>query len=309
MGTFVGHVFVGLSFLFFGIFLAFRFSWRVLNGQRTQYQEGKRNPGLLGALGLIPAEGVMKLLFGTTITLGELFHPPGVNKFHLYNQADPTFQFVHPNEWQHVSMYIFISISGLLDIISQVCLAKRMVLVEQAATNMIFYVSTLVLHFHTHGKTGVENEVHSLMVLTTFLIALILTVEIWKPDYRRLWFTKTYLMILLGSWVLHGAFIIFHPLMGRPYDSNNMSDTMFITTFYCWHLTVDAALLAAIFGLTKTLQMLRMRGLPLQRAKHGVSNGLCQLGWNGVGKDPEELEKLILQVVEDREKGLEEELL
>ncbi|XP_078521986.1 transmembrane epididymal protein 1 [Lissotriton helveticus] len=309
MGTFIGHISPGLAFLSFGLFYAFRFSWMVLNGQRTQFQECKRPPGLRGALRHIPTEGVLKVVYGTMAIMAEFFYPPGVNKFYFYELSDPTFRFQHPNEWQHVTMYGYFAFSGWLDIVSQACLPKRLILLEQVALCVAFYVTTLLLKFHMHGKDGVENQIHSLLLMTCLFTSLILTVELWRPNYRRLWFAKTLMVMVQGTWLLHSAFILFRPPTGVRWDDTSMENLMFLTNFYCWHLAVNAALLAGIFGLTKVLHKFLQRKLNEQRCRGVPSKGLYRLVCNGIGKHPEELEKLASQDVEEAEKTWEEEVL
>ncbi|XP_069474880.1 transmembrane epididymal protein 1-like [Ambystoma mexicanum] len=309
MGTFIGHISPGLAFFSFAIFYAFRFSWMVIKRERTQYKANKRPPGLRAALRHIPPEGVLKVIYGTLAVMAEFFYPPGVNKFYFYDRDDPKLRFQHPSEWQHVTMYGYFAFSGWLDIVSQACLPKRLILLEQAAITMAFYITTLLLKFHMHGKDELENQVHSLLLMTCFFTSLILTVELWKPNFRRLWFAKTFLVMVQGTWLLHAAFILYRPPSGLPWESSDMANLMYLTNFYCWHLAVDAALLTAIFGFAKVLHRVMQGELPQQRARNGVSKGLYTLGWNGLGKAPEELEKLTLQDVEDKEKGLQEEFL
>ncbi|XP_030071951.1 transmembrane epididymal protein 1A [Microcaecilia unicolor] len=314
MGTFIGHISPGLAFLSFGIFFAFRFSWMVLNGERIQYAE-RRKPkmqlGFRSFLCTLPVDGVLKVIYGTLAVMAEFFYPPGVNKFYFYLREDADFQFRNPNEWQHVTMYGYFAFSGWVDIVSQTCLPRRLVLLEHVGITVAFYITTLLLKFHMHGKEEVENRVHTLLLLTCFLTSLILTAEIWKPNYRQLWFSKTCLVMIQGTWLLHAAFILYRPPTGKRWDSTNMANLMFLTNFYCWHVAVNALLLAAIFGLTTLLYRLHLRS-----KRHGdLLKGKYLLGWNGVKERYDELQKLTRNGEEEeeeeeaQEKRLQEEVL
>ncbi|XP_038673102.1 transmembrane epididymal protein 1-like [Scyliorhinus canicula] len=250
MGTFIGHISPGLAFLSFGILYAFKFSLMVLRGQKMQLVSPARPPGLRGCLKRIPPEGVMKIVYGTLAVAAEFFYPPGVYKLTLYNRERADYPFIHPNEWQHATMYSYFALSGWVDIISQACLPRRVVLVESIAIALAFYTEALLLYSHMHGKERVENSVHSLLLLACFLVCLILTAEIWRPNDPVLWFAKTCLVMTQGTWLLHAAFILYRPFTGRPWKADDMTNLMFVTSFFCWHVALNMALLLAIFSLT-----------------------------------------------------------
>ncbi|XP_078420680.1 transmembrane epididymal protein 1-like [Cetorhinus maximus] len=250
MGTFIGHISPGLAFLSFGILYAFKFSLMVLRGEKIQLVSAARPRGYRSCLRRIPAEGVMKIVYGTLAVMAEFFYPPGVNKLIIYNKEQPDHPFIHPNEWQHVTMYSYFALSGWVDIISQACLPRRLFLLENIAITLAFYTQALILHSHMHGKERVENSVHTLLLLACFLVCLILTVEIWRPNDHVLWFTKTCLVMTQGTWLLHAAFILYKPFTGKPWKSDDMANLMFVTNFFCWHIALNTILLLAIFSLT-----------------------------------------------------------
>ncbi|MEE6522163.1 hypothetical protein FKM82_020578 [Ascaphus truei] len=251
MGTFIGHISPGLAFLSFGLLYASRFSWMVMSGGRDQYP--LRAAPSQGFLRKLPLEGVMKLVYGMLALLAEFFFPPGVQKLHIFQSNDPEFRFQNPNEWQHATMYGAFCLSGALDVVSQSCLHRRCPLLEHMGVTAAFFITTLLLRFHAHGKEAVEVHVHSLLLLTCALTCAILTTEIWLPNQRRLWFAKTWLVLVQGTWLLHAAFILYRPPTGRRWDEAVPADLMFLTTFYCWHLALDAGLLAAVFWATSIL--------------------------------------------------------
>ncbi|KAM4043370.1 transmembrane epididymal protein 1A-like isoform 1-T2 [Anomaloglossus baeobatrachus] len=248
MGTFIGHISPGLAFLSFGLLYAIRYSWMVLNGCRVQY--GPRNNKNKKFWRTLPIEAIMKLLYGFTAVMAEFFFPPGVQKLRFFRSDDPEYRFQHPSEWQHATMYGYFCLSGMLDILSQSCLQKRCPLLEHAGVTAAFSITTLLLKFHGHGKEAVEVQVHHLLLLTTAVTSLIMIFEIWQPDHRRLWFTKAWLVTIQGTWLLHAAFILYSPPTGHAWDSGDPANLMFLTTFYCWHLALDAGLMGLLFWIT-----------------------------------------------------------
>ncbi|KAM4771345.1 transmembrane epididymal protein 1A-like [Rhinophrynus dorsalis] len=251
MGTFIGHISPGLAFLSFGLLYAVRFSWMVLNGCWEQYPLRIRTTR--NFLQALPLEGVMKIIYGLMAVLAEFFFPPGVHKLHFFESGDPGFHFVNPNEWQHATMYGYFCLSGVLDIISQSCLPQRCPLLEHMGVTVAFFITTLLLKFHAHGKEAIEVQVHLLLLIACALTCIIFIVEIWLPNQRKLWFTKTWLVLVQGTWLFHAAFILYRPPTGHPWDGENPADLMFLTTFYCWHLAFDAGMLGAVFWVTTLL--------------------------------------------------------
>ncbi|XP_053565038.1 transmembrane epididymal protein 1A-like [Bombina bombina] len=275
MGTFIGHISPGLAFFSFGLLYSIRYSWMVLNGDREQYRS--RTKPARNFLCSLPVEGVMKMFYGLMAVLAEFFFPPGVQKLHFFQPGDPEFHFVNPNEWQHATMYGYFCLSGALDIVSQSCLHQRCPLLEHMSVTAAFFVTTLLLKFHAHGKEAIEVQVHSLLLLTCALTCAIFIVEIWWPNQRKLWFAKAWLVLIQGSWLFHAAFILYRPSTGHKWDSGSPVDLMFLTTFYCWHLALNAGLMGALFWATS-----------LAYRRWGIHSNT---GYRLAGKDAE-LEKL-----------------
>uniref|UniRef100_F7CRM6 Transmembrane epididymal protein 1 n=2 Tax=Xenopus tropicalis TaxID=8364 RepID=F7CRM6_XENTR len=248
MGTFIGHISPGLAFLSFALLYTVRYSWMVLNGCRDQYPP--KNRSTRGFLKSLPVEGVMKLIYGFLALMAEFFFPPGVQKLRFFSLSDPNFNFQNPNEWQHATMYGYFCMSGALDIVSQACLPTRCPLLEHAGTTAAFFVTTLLLKFHAHGKEAVEVQVHFLLLLTCAITCAIFIIEFWWPNQPKLWFTKAWLVLVQGTWLLHVAFILYKPPTGHFWSGQQPADLMFLTTFYCWHLAFNAGLMGILFWAT-----------------------------------------------------------
>ncbi|XP_038601029.1 transmembrane epididymal protein 1A-like [Tachyglossus aculeatus] len=288
MGNFLGHLCPALSFLILGLFYAVRLSQALLKGQRFQsIPLVQRGRGAWGWLGRVPLDGAGKALCGTAILLGELFYPPGTNKLVLLDLGDPARPFLFPSEWQHVTMFGFFALSGWVDLVSWVWLARRQEGLERAALALAFHVLALLLLTHSQGKDPVENRVHFLLLLPAFLMALVLTLELWAPDQPQLWVAKTWLLLVQGSWLLQIAFMLYRPPTGQPWRGDNPADLMFLSTFFCWHLALDMGLLAAVYGLSG----LRHRHGSPRAGEKGLGYRRCHLG-----PLDEELQKLEVEV-------------
>ncbi|KFO33203.1 Transmembrane epididymal protein 1 [Fukomys damarensis] len=128
-------------------------------------------------------------------------------------------------------------------------LARQNVKLERAAEALAFYVVVLLMAAHIENRSTLEIRVHILFMVPTFLVALMLNIEVWVPDQPPVWVFKTWMGLVLSSWLLQLCVVLYTPPSGQPWRTNNPTDMAFLTTFFCWHLGLMAVLLAAIYGL------------------------------------------------------------
>ncbi|XP_004706750.1 transmembrane epididymal protein 1-like [Echinops telfairi] len=165
----------------------------------------------------------------------------------LMNKQVPP-RFMYPKEWQHLTMFILLTLIGCVDIVSKNLLPQRSVVLELGVQMLAFHVLLLLLLSHSQNSAGVELQVHALLVLVVFLLVLVLTAELWAPDTVRLWLMETFLFLMMGSWLMQAGFILYKPVTGYPWQDDDTSDILFVTTFFCWHVMVNASCLLGIYG-------------------------------------------------------------
>lgn len=250
MGTLVGHLMAGMFFLFFSLYYSVLVSLALLRGQRflipplpPREKRGHR------WWQRVPKDGVMKVVFPLLGILPEFFYPPGVNRLTMVDWEDPRRPFVFKDNWQHVTMYAFFLLSGVVDIVSQACQARQNVKLERAAEALAFYMLALLMAMHGENKSTLEIRVHVLLVVPAFLVGLVLTIEVWVPDQPSLWVLKTWMGLVLSNWMLQLCVLMYAPPSGQPWRGENPEDLSFLIIFFCWHLPLGAALLAAVYGL------------------------------------------------------------
>uniref|UniRef100_H2YM43 Uncharacterized protein n=1 Tax=Ciona savignyi TaxID=51511 RepID=H2YM43_CIOSA len=275
MGTWEGHISPGVAFYSFGIVFCFQYSRQYLlrgrNAKETRERVRKRPSTFLGKLWqqirLIPLDGFMKILYGFGAAMAELFYPPGTNKLYM---VYPNGTWAHLNEWQHFTMYMSFAASGVVDIISQRCARKRLVVLEKAAVAMAFYITALLLFFHRHGKHELELDAHTLLLYANLSMCLVLTAEIWLPWDQRLIWAHTLLVMQMGSWLFNLAFILF-PLNGKKWDPDDGNNQMVLPIFFCWHIFLNCAVLGVIF-LFQWLWIKIRRGKPYRTIEEAELN-------------------------------------
>ncbi|XP_027807294.2 transmembrane epididymal protein 1A-like [Marmota flaviventris] len=250
MGTIEGHLLAAAFFLFYALYYSVLVSLALLRGQRVlkpplppREKQGHR------LRQRVLLEGMVKVVITLTGILTEFFYPPGINRMKMVDWEDPQRPFMFTDAWHHITMYLFFMLSGVVDIVSQLCLAQQSRKLERAAEAVAFYVLVLLMIAHLENKSTLEIRVHVLFLVPTFLVALVLNIEVWVPDQPPLWVLKTWMGMVLSTWMLQLSVVMYSPPSGQPWKADNPKDMTFLSIFFCWHLGLGAALLAAIYGL------------------------------------------------------------
>ena len=159
-------------------------------------------------------------------------------------------RFTYAKQWQHLTMFILLALNGCIDIMSKNLLPQRCVPLEKGILVLTFYVLLLLLASHVQDSAGVELQVHSLLILVVLQLMLEFTAELWAPDTFQLAVIETFLFQMMGSWLVQAGFILYKPVSGYPWEDDDISDIMFVTTFFCWHVMINALCLLGIYGVS-----------------------------------------------------------
>ncbi|XP_068930769.1 transmembrane epididymal protein 1 [Petaurus breviceps papuanus] len=243
MGDFGGHMIPGLAVFIFGIHQAVLTSLALLRDQFSP--DLPMSPKRWGWLWQLPLGGLLKVLFGIASFLHE------ISSFHAtmipMDYSDWSFSITFSTMWQHFTMFTVIILSGLVDLVSQVCLAKRRQSLEVGAQVLAILVLVPLMSCHLWHMEGLEKQSHILLLFCISLLALTMTMELWVPNQPQLWLIKTWLILLTGMWLMHMAFILFYPLTAHAWHYYTTENAMFLTTIFCWHLVADALILGVIY--------------------------------------------------------------
>ncbi|XP_021494264.1 transmembrane epididymal protein 1A-like [Meriones unguiculatus] len=252
MTTFLGHLVPAVGFLLYAIYYSVLTSLALLQEQRVlQHPMLPRKLGGHKLAWQVSYEALAKVVFPIISIFGEWFFPIGVNRFKMIDWKDPRRPFVFKAVWEHITMFGFFVLSGVVDLVCQSHPSSRWSLkLERAAEALTLYVLALMMISHAESKTPLDNRVHLLLVVLAFLLALVATVEIWLPDQAPLWVLKCWLGMVFSTWLMQIC-EMFIPLTGQPWQKDSPTDMAFVTIFFCWHLALAAALLTTIYGLCR----------------------------------------------------------
>ncbi|XP_040858580.1 transmembrane epididymal protein 1A-like [Ochotona curzoniae] len=248
MGTFLGHLMPAFFFFFYCLYYSVLVSLALLRKQRVLKlplppKEKRRR------WQLVPMEGVVKVVITTIGIVLEFFFPPGVNRLVIIDWKDPRRPFLFKDNWHHITMYGFFLLSGVADIVSHSCRARPCVKLERAAEALAFYVLALMMASHLENKNSLEIRVHILFMVPVLVVAMVVSVEVWVPDQPQLWVLKAWMGLVLSSWLMQLSVLLYTPLTGQPWRADNPTDLAFLSIFFCWHLALGIAILAATYGL------------------------------------------------------------
>ncbi|XP_007935842.1 transmembrane epididymal protein 1A-like [Orycteropus afer afer] len=295
MGNFIGHVYPGLFLVLYGLHQAIVVSKAVIfNDSLLCTSCPPRNKGRWAILWKISYGGLLKMVTGSLLIVYEIRCIKG--RLILMNRDMPP-RFMYPKEWQHLTMFILLTINGCVDILSKNLLPQRCVVLELGVRILTFYVLLLLLVSHTQGTAGVELQVHSLLILVVFLLMLVLTAELWAPGMFHLWLIETFLFLMMGSWLMQAGFILFKPVSSYPWQDDDMSDIMFVTTFFCWHVMINALCFLGIYGFSSfwyrcyspSLKLMKYKEAPYHTNPPGPLYKLLQEVEQEVEKDDQAL--------------------
>ncbi|XP_003474976.2 transmembrane epididymal protein 1A-like [Cavia porcellus] len=245
MGTFIGHVCPGLFLIFYGLYQAIAVSKAVIfNGSLSYPSYPPKNKGRWAKLWKISFGGWAKIVAGIFLIVYEINCIKG--GMILMNREMPP-RFMYPKEWQHLTMFVLLTLNGCADVMSKNMLPQRCVVLEKGTLVLSFYELLLLLASHVKDSEGVELQFHYLLMLVVFLLMVVLTAELWTPETIHLWLIKTFLFLMMGSWLVQAGFL-YKPISGFPWDDDDISDIMFVTTFFCWHVMINALCLLGIYG-------------------------------------------------------------
>ncbi|XP_054431441.1 transmembrane epididymal protein 1A-like [Pteronotus mesoamericanus] len=249
MGNLEGHLLPALSFFFYSLYYSVRASLALLRGQKFFNPLPPREKRGHSWWKQVPVEGMVKVVISLTGMIADFFYPPGVNRLKIIDWEDPRRPFLFPNSWQHVTMYGFFLLSGVVDIVSQSCLARQSMKLERAAEALACCMLALLMAAHIEHKDGLEIRLHVLFIVPALLVGLVLLIEVWVPDQPPLWLLKSWMGLVFSTWLLQICMVLYVPPSGQPWISENPVDLAFLTIFFCWHLILGAGILAAVYGI------------------------------------------------------------
>lgn len=247
MGGFEGHLYPGLSLFFYGLYHT-RLVFRALicNCPIQSRPHHTWSKGRWARLRQIHYVGLVKILSACVLVAQELYtiHGQLVLISKIYHQRN----FLYRKQWQHLTLYVTIFLSGCVDVVSQNLLSRRCAALERGAQALGMCLLLTLMVSHVQDSEGVELQSHLLLSQAIFLLTLVVTAELWAPDTPQLGVMKAFCYMTIGSWLIQIGFMLYKPISGHKWMDDDKNDIMFVTTFFCWHVAFIAMLMVWIYG-------------------------------------------------------------
>ncbi|XP_077493150.1 transmembrane protein 45B-like [Amblyomma americanum] len=235
MGTFAGHLLPGTFLFILGTWWAFG-AWHnyVRCKKRNRRYTCRAWYVMPGISRRICFEGLSKIITCSIGIAGEV-----VTGFE-------DGRFVHMVNAQHVSMYLFYLLSGIVDVMTN-CRFPFPPGTDYATLLLAVTVEGLLFHFHLHGRPHLDVLIHTLLVYTVAAEAACIIFETNKPRSTLASLGRAFFCLLQGTWFWQVGFILYSPLPGEPsWDVHSHDDMMLATTIFTWHMIGVLAFLSVM---------------------------------------------------------------
>ncbi|KAI5939650.1 Transmembrane epididymal protein 1 [Manis javanica] len=248
MGGFEGHLYPGLSLFFYGLYQARLISRALICNYAVQYPP--RHPwtkGRWARLRQIYCVGSVKIMSACILVAQELHNIRG--QFYL-SARDIIRETCYTTNSGSISLSICMTffLSKCADAVSKNLLPQRCAAPEQGAQALGIFLFLLLMVCHMQDSEGVELQAHLLHMQTMLLLMLVVIAELWAPNMPQLWVMKALFYMIAGSWLIQTGSLLYKPISGHKWMDDDKHNTMFVTTFFCWHVASIAILMIWIHG-------------------------------------------------------------
>jgi len=258
MGSFVGHIDEAIFFLLLGVWWMYnkfiahiRSRWN-----KTEYTARLSYP--LPCKVFIPLEAILKTAFPVAGLIGEICSEG-------LSLTDEDGNFRKIAQMQHMTIYCMFICHGIIDLLMTygVPLPKGLDYVS-AFFAFIWYGLTFSFHAHMHGKAMMETNIHILPIYIICGLVIAGTFEFFMPHQFIIELIRVYCILVLGTWFVHVAFILYLPYPWPGSEANPKWDQMderniqFVVVAFGFHLILNLCIVTV--GYLLTYCGLRMKG-------------------------------------------------
>ena len=253
MGNFAGHALPGTFFLLFGIYWCVHVTRRYVACKTAEvpFYSSVTFPCFLCCRSL-SFEGTVKVIVTSIGIIGELIFATAPMRDHSARRHGD-FHGVYMGDIQHVSMYMWFLLAGIVDILmamppSTLRLPSGL---DYVVSSLAFVAQFLLFYFHTHGQNQLEMTVHTLLLYVIALCALVVLLECRYRGSFVVAIVRCYCVFLQGTWFYQIGFILYPPFpWEHHWDGYSHEHIMLATAIFTWHMAVDLALVLLLCGVT-----------------------------------------------------------
>lgn len=264
MGTFMGHVLPGSFFAGFACWWTYNVFLRYHACRRAAVQGGAgvKSPYIstctfqCRCLPRLPVEACLKVALVVIGMIGE------------FVTAFKGGHFEHLGNGQHMTMYFFFCLNGVVDILMHYR-APLPPASDYVSAALAFCMEGVLFLYHLHGRTPMDIQLHMLLVYVVAgnIVAVLLEMYFRKSVMPAL--LRCYFTLLQGTWFIQAGYILYPPV-GEHWNENDHGQMMIVTMIFCWHNGVVFTVML-ITGLLVNAQVKMLSNGPLYRILHPLT--------------------------------------
>ncbi|XP_062522654.1 transmembrane protein 45B-like [Corticium candelabrum] len=247
MGSFVGHLFPGLAFIFYGLVTLLHASHHFHRGQRNKGRRlGKRSLGrtrippwcgISSPCCYFPLEPLTKVLLPLGGIIGEIAHA----KFSLYSGS----RLINVNNFGHSAMFTPFVISGVIDLIG--CVVHLPARSQKLFVAFAFALEFLAFALHLDGRSRLETQCHVLLSIACAACFMFAALESCDPSNVCYFIGRGLFTVVQGTWFIQLGLILYG---WPPWDDNEHGILELASVAFLWHVIVNVLLMCLLFFLT-----------------------------------------------------------
>jgi hypothetical protein len=244
MGSFLGHLLIGIGFVGISIWWAFITSFRYIkankpNAKLINYVYAGSVPMPCYCcptkrLRSMPLESILKTLILTMHIILELSTGSTLFSFH------PGPYFIASDTLQHIIMSGGFLVSSMFEVLIHynLPLPKKSVYIINLVAGMVFAVG---VSMHLDDRDMMDYHIHKILAILVVLLLIAYCYEIYDSDNFWATYGRIYFFCMFGSWLIEIAFIKW-PVSAHPYFhwGSNMRDVMVISSTLGLHFISNA---------------------------------------------------------------------
>lgn len=229
----MGHVVPGTFFTLFSLWWLYNVLYKYFYARRFRPLSYKNTSCFPCACGRnFPLESCLKVIAVVIGMIGEF--ATGFEDGH----------FTHIGNAQHMTMFFFFGINGLVDI----CYYKKWPLPPQldyATAALAFSVEGFLFFNHLHGRPHMDIQVHMFLFYVITACVIFTVLEMSYPKNVLAALGRIFFTLLQGTWFYQVGFILYPPI-GEKWDVDSHPQMMVVTLMFTWHMAALVALMGTL---------------------------------------------------------------
>lgn len=245
MGSYAGHVLPGSFFIIFGLWWWFNILAKIAEAQAKYFkrhsvaQRGRTEKFdfeldfessvwmkvPLSCLRNFPVEPCLKVIACTVGIIAELSKGE-------WNLLDNHGHFSHLNNFGHATMFGSFLLGAIAEIFRYYNVLFVPSTTDHVLLSMAFFLVGELFYYHIEGRNELDQKLHIPLYTVAFFIAFIVLLEAWQRKSLILCMVRSFLVVLLGTWFIQIAHVLYGPRPWQDIGSNHA----FVVIVFAWHI-------------------------------------------------------------------------